>query len=159
MTRHTQKPDDDTIDPIVLDELLTALAPQTPPAGLRARVVQRVQASEAARHYPATVRADGGWKQLSPGIEVKVLCVDVQAHTKSFLLRAQAGTRVPAHGHRCFEECLVLEGDFRMGDLTLRAGDFHCVPAGALHPEAHTEGGVLVYLRTHLDDYQDVRIY
>lgn len=158
MTRRKQNTTEETIDPVVLDKLLTAISPQAAPAGLRASLMQRVHTAETAHPGPATVRANGGWKRLSPEIEVKLLCVDVQARTKSFLLRARAGTRMPAHGHRCFEECLVLEGDFRFGDLTLRTGDFHCVPAGALHPEAYTRDGVLVYIRSHLEDYRDVLV-
>ena len=158
MTRRKQNTTEETIDPVVLDRLLSAISPQSAPAGLRVSLMQRVHTAESAHSDPATVRAEGGWKRLSSEIEVKLLCVDVQARTKSFLLRARAGTRMPAHGHRCFEECLVLEGDFRFGDLTLRAGDFHCVPAGALHPEAYTQDGVLVYIRSHLEDYRDVLV-
>ena len=71
----------------------------------------------------------------------------------SFLLRAQPGANLPAHGHRAYEECLILEGEFALGGLMLRAGDFVIGHPGEEHPVASTRSGVLVYLRGAADDY------
>jgi len=90
-----------------------------------------------AKHPPrrpfTTVQLAQGWRELIPGIEFKRLCVDEQAGTKSFLLRARAGMSLPEHTHQGYEECLVLEGEFSMGDLTLHAGDYHAAAAGTTH--------------------------
>ena len=64
---------------------------------------------------------------------------------------------MPEHNHRAFEECLVLEGDFMLGDIKLSAGDFHCAAKSALHGETYTERGVTVYLRANIDDYPGVQ--
>ena len=150
--------DEDTgtpIDPSVIDELLTAIAPVAPPATLRARVLERVRAATLIPDG-APIRSDQAWKTLMPGIEIKILMIDERAHTKSFLLRAQPGASLPGHAHSDYEECLVLDGEFTMGDTTLCAGDFLLGTPGRPHPEAHTRTGVLVYLRASLDDYPGV---
>lgn len=141
------------IAPAVLDELLEAVTPIAPPPALRARVLER--ARRAVSLEP--IRSDQAWKPLAPGIEVKILMIDERAQTKSFLLRAQAGARLPSHAHRGCEECLVLQGDFVMGDVTLRAGDYLLAGPSDIHPDAYTRNGVVVYLRTPLDDFASVR--
>ncbi len=152
MTRRPHYPADEAMDPAVLDRLLEAVAPETPPPGLREKVLARVHT--AATMAVHTLRAsEGAWKPVIPGIEVKTLLYDAQAHTVSFLLRAQPGASLPAHGHRAYEECVVLEGEFTMGGLTLRAGDFQAGYPGEEHPVATTRTGVLVYLRGAADDY------
>lgn len=151
--------DEDTgapIDPDVLNELLAGIAPVAPPATLRARVLERVRAT-ALIPDGAPIRSDQAWKTLMPGIEIKILMIDERARTKSFLLRAQPGASLPGHAHSGYEECLVLDGEFTMGDTTLRAGDFLLGVPDRPHPEAHTRTGALVYLRASLDDYPDVR--
>ncbi|MEW5757466.1 MAG: cupin domain-containing protein [Pseudomonadota bacterium] len=143
----------EALDATVLNALVDSIAPLAPPAGLRDKVLARVREHPGAGGL-ITVRAgDAGWKPIAPGLEYKLLLIDPHSRTKSFLLRAAPGTSLPPHGHSGFEECLVLEGEFSMGDLTLRAGDFHCAAAHALHEEARTERGVLVYLRASIDDY------
>lgn len=160
MTKHKNSDDkehifDQTIDPMVLDALLQSIAPIAPPLGLRAKVLERARASTPGKHF-ITLRNQEGWSELAPGVSVKVLFVDQHATTKSFLLRAAPGTCLPEHEHHGDEECMVLEGSFTLGDLTLRAGDFHCAPKGSTHGAAFTENGVLVYLRASLADYPGV---
>jgi anti-sigma factor ChrR (cupin superfamily) len=99
------------------------------------------------------LRDSEGWRVVTPGVEYKLLAYDRRANSKSFLLRAQSGVALPGHAHEGDEECLVLEGEFGIGDLTLRAGDFHFAPRGSRHPDATTRAGVLVFLRSCLGDY------
>lgn len=63
---------------------------------------------------------------------------------------------LPEHWHRGYEECVVLEGEFTMGDITLRAGDYHAAAAGTLHPPTSTRIGVTVYLRAAIADYPGI---
>jgi len=147
---------DDTLDPAVLAALLDAVAPESPPTSLRTTVLERARALATMQAH--TVRGTAGeWKTVVPGIEVKTLLYDAAGGAVSFLLRAQPGASLPAHGHRAYEECLVLEGEFTMGDLTLRAGDFQAGQPGEPHPVATTRTGVLVYLRGSADDYPFAR--
>ena len=148
MTHRPHDKPDPPLDPAVLERLLEAIAPEAPPAALRAKVLARVQAAAFT-----TIDNQSGWKQLLPGVDYKMLAFDTAVGTKSFLLRAQAGVRLPAHSHSGYEECLVLQGEFSIGDLTLRAGDFQGADAGSQHPETYTATGVTVYLRASIGDY------
>lgn len=139
-----------SLDDDVVGALAQAITPDAPPPGLKNRVLGRIRGA-AAR--PVTLREKQAWKELAPGIEYKFLFVDDHARSKSFLLRAAPGVRMPGHFHSGPEECLVIEGEFSMGDITLRAGDFHCVGAGAYHDTASTDIGVLVYIRSDQADY------
>ncbi|MBI3777130.1 MAG: cupin domain-containing protein [Gammaproteobacteria bacterium] len=132
--------------------MLEALAPAAPPSALRARVLARVAASGAVPDF-RTLRDTDGWRVLAPGLEYKLLDYSQNTDNKSFLLRAAAGSEFPGHTHAGDEECIVLEGEFSMGDLTLRAGDFHFAPRGSHHPDAHTRSGALVYLSASAQDY------
>ncbi len=132
--------------------LLEATAGVTPPEGLRARVLEHVRRNATTTDF--VLRAsEGSWRSVLPGIEVKTLFYDATASTVSFLLRAEPGATLPEHTHRAYEECLVLQGEFTMGELTLRAGDFELGRPGQEHPPAVSRSGVLVYLRGAAEDY------
>ncbi len=155
---------DPNIDHAVLAALLDGLTPVPPPPSLRARILERIGAP-IGEHLQATPAGDAlvtvrggsaGWCALIPGVDFKMLVYDEQGGTKSFLLRAQAGVRMPPHAHHGFEECLVLDGEFSFGDLTLRTGDFHAATVDAEHVEAYTATGVTVYLRANILDYPGI---
>lgn len=161
MNRYDDDPiPDPIIDPAVLAALYDGLMPVPPPPSLRARILDRIgERIHATPTGDALVTIRGGtegWRTLIPGIDYKMLAYDEQGGTKSFLLRAQAGMRMPPHGHHGFEECLVLDGEFSFGDLTLRAGDFHAATTDAEHAEAYTATGVTVYLRASIQDYPGI---
>lgn len=90
--------------------------------------------------------ADGQWVAVAPGIDVKLL--RNLANGRSFLMRMQPGSRVAPHQHVDIEEeCYVLEGEARIGDLQLFAGDYHVAPRGVPHDWLVSEGGALLLLR------------
>ena len=154
MTEHRNGIDEPEIDSEVLDALLITTAETEPPAGLRTKVLQRIGLDDGRNFL--TLPATQGWQELIPGIEFKRLFIDERAGTKSFLLRARAGMSLTEHGHQGFEECMVLEGEFSMGGLSLRAGDYHMATAGTVHPLSSTRSGVTVYLRTAIADYPGI---
>jgi anti-sigma factor ChrR (cupin superfamily) len=79
----------------------------------------------------------------------QVLFDDPVAKRRSMLVRALPGATYESHVHdEGFEECLVHEGDFIIGDLKLLPGDFHLAAKGSLHPPATTLCGCLLYLST-----------
>jgi hypothetical protein len=45
------------------------------------------------------------------------------------------------------ELCLVLKGDFRLGDLELGAGAYHVARRGTRDGEASSRGGCLLFIR------------
>ncbi len=151
------RPPHENVNEAVLDAsleqaLLEAVAPVTPPADLRAQVLGRVHATAATTGILSRAAA-GAWKSVQPGIDVRTLFYDETQRTVSFLLRAEPGATLPAHVHHAYEECLVLQGEFTLGEVTLRAGDFELGRPGEEHPAAITHTGVLVYLRGAGEDY------
>ena len=154
MTQRKPPADETPLDPAIMDQFLQNLTPLAPPAGLRAKVLERIRQPEPDF---LTLRVDTGWESVAPTLEVKLLTYDTRSGTKSFLIRAQAGASMPAHHHRGYEECLVLEGEITIGDLVLRAGDFHGAQGDTEHPAIRTDLGALVYVRSALKDYPDIR--
>lgn len=148
--------DDDELlhDDALQGAVLAQVAPIAPPPALREKILRRVR---AAPTQFATVRNDPhGWRELIPGLAYRMLSYNSENGSKSFLLRAAAGARLPPHGHSDYEHCLVLEGSFCMGDLCLRAGDFHLAAPGSAHEESWTDTGVTVYLHASITDYPGI---
>ena len=112
---------------------------------VRARIMEMIAREKSVLHR--TVRADaGGWETVSPGIERKQLWERGEA--ASCLLRIAPGTSFPHHNHPIDEECLVLEGSLRIGDVLLRQGDFHVGVSGIEHDAVSTDDGCVCFLRT-----------
>lgn len=121
---------------------------ETADAALIARVRERVLKAIRAESAPPlhTVRAEhGDWQQVGPGVERKVLWDSGQA--RSWMVRLAPGAVVVAHAHPMDEECVVMQGSVRIGDLLLEAGDFHVGRQGSEHALTTSETGALVYLR------------
>lgn len=134
-----------------LGGLAAAVPPVAPSAGLLDGVLARVRGQAPAPAGSLTVRAKAGdWRSLLPGITIKLLHEDLQAGRRVVLMRVAPGARYAAHGHTGDEECLVLEGEVRFGDLVLRAGDFHLARPGHRHPTATSATGCLLYISSAL---------
>lgn len=144
--------DDDAFDPVLFTEWVEALTPIRPPAGLRGKVLNRIH-REAPAEGLRTVRADEGWTQFMPGVEIKMLYRDEASQARSFLARLRPGVTLPAHEHGAAEECLVLEGEITQGDVTIRAGDYHLALKGARHGAMTTRTGALLFLRAGMDQH------
>lgn len=128
--------------------LAAAATEEAPSEKLWDGINAALEAETASPGDALTILSTGGeWHQIMEGIEKKTLYRDEEAGVESYLLRAAPGARFPAHGHEKIEECLVLEGEFFIGDLRLSAGDFHAVPAGFDHVEHYTKTGTIVFLR------------
>ena len=65
----------------------------------------------------------------------------------TILLRLDAGASIPTHVHPGAEECFVVSGDLRDGDLDLGAGDYMRHDGGTEHTIS-TENGCLLYVTT-----------
>jgi anti-sigma factor ChrR (cupin superfamily) len=139
---------DQVLDPDMLEALLIGAAPVEPPpeqvAALKARVLARVHERASALANTVTIRADAGeWIAIAPGVALKKLHKD--ASGSSFLLRLDAGAAIAPHDHDSDEECVVLAGEVRMGELSLRAGDYHLARRGSRHPEVVSPTGALLF--------------
>lgn len=112
---------------------------------VRLRVLTQIAESMTAQHL--TVRTGAGdWQPLLEGIECKVLREDEAS--MSYLLRLAPGATLPAHRHEADEECVVLEGELRIGEqLIVQAGDYHLAKAGLLHAPITSDTGAVIFLR------------
>lgn len=141
-THPDEAPSDD------LDALtrLAALAPPVaPPDGLFGRIEAEIDALETAPVQ--TVRADeGAWQQRTDKIWMKVLSHDPETGKAIYLLRCAPGAVIPEHVHKGSEFAYVLEGEYRMGDTVVKAGDSQIAIPGSLHPPLESPGGCLILL-------------
>ncbi|HUN90709.1 MAG TPA: cupin domain-containing protein [Burkholderiaceae bacterium] len=178
--------DDDEAEARVREMLLEAIEPLAPPPGRAAAIKQRVlervhaeragsgpddhpgaghDASGAATAAPpsrpdrdglVTLRADEGeWRRFLPKVDIKVLHRD--GDTLSYLLRIEPGGAVVPHRHPQDEECVVLEGEARIGALHLKQGDYHRAPAGGHHGVLSSDRGALLFLRGAVPAAEQVR--
>jgi len=152
---------------------LAALAPPAdPPEGLRARVLAAVRAepplqAESVQPWKAwtaqspaglfSLAADaGGWESTgSPGVQARRLFLDAAAGRVTMMVRMEPGSSYPGHRHAGAEECFVVSGDLRTGNVHLRAGDYQRADAGTRHPVQTTDGGCVLLLVSSLDDTLD----
>ena len=152
----------------VAAHLALASAPARPPADAREKLLSRITAAEeedtrrpvaspegtsapdalAGASDLLVVRRDAGeWEETSdPGVFVKMLFTDREHETVTRLVRLDPGARIPSHRHLGYEQCLVVEGVMRAGELSLRAGDFNCSAPGTIHEEIYTEEGALLLI-------------
>lgn len=140
----------------LVEKWASRLAPLTdptaeiaPPAELFARIEAAMDETPGVSAGTAmTVRQDEGeWVNYRPGVRKKRLYYDAVGRSEAFLLDMDPGAELPPHSHADTEDCLVISGDVRIGDLVLHAGDFHVAMGGSTHLAARTEGGCRLYLR------------
>lgn len=126
-----------------------SVEPHDPPPRVRERVL-------AATRQPSyyTLRAPDSWDDAGiPGITAKVLAVDRPRGLVTLLLKGDAGAKYPAHTHTGPEECYVIRGSISIGDLVLRAGDFHHADTDSDHDEIIALESAEVLLIGAIADY------
>lgn len=144
MNRRTQQA---PLPPELVSTMAASIAgePLPPPRNraLRERVLARLA---GVRSSLVTIRADEGqWVPLAPGVGFKLLHQD--AAYRSFLLRLAPGAELAPHDHKDDEECVVLQGEARLGDVRVAAGDYHLAPKGVPHGRIVSATGALLFLR------------
>lgn len=120
---------------------------ETPPSGLFETILNRID--DEGMQLPGTLTRRGAtadWIEHSPGITYRVLHIDDKLKRQSLLVKMQPGAVYQSHGHDLDEECLVIEGDLRFGDLHLHAGDFHLASPPMVHPTGRSESGCLLHV-------------
>jgi anti-sigma factor ChrR (cupin superfamily) len=148
----------------VVGSLGLAAPDAEPPIASRARLLERLAAGDSSEPKDSgrddakpseprslcdegflVVRAgEGQWLPTGDaGVSFKLLYTDRERGTFTTLVRMDAGASIPAHRHLGVEQCLVIEGDLRAGDVSMSAGDFNCSLPGSIHEELITEGGAL----------------
>ena len=129
------------------DEMLAQMAalanPAEPPKRLFKAIEAEIDAGEPGK--ARTVRADEGkWKKRSSKIWQKILHEDATTGRKIYLLRCKPGAIIPPHRHKRDEHVMVLEGEFQIKKMTLKAGDSQFSPAGSMHAMIKSPTGCLV---------------
>lgn len=132
----------------VADALAESLPPILPAeprrSALRERLLARVLASrEEGRGLIHVPLDEGEWQTLLPGVKMKRLSEDQRA----VLLELAPGAALPVHRHHEDEECVVLRGEARLGDIAVGEGDYHLAPPGSRHGVVRSDTGALLYLR------------
>lgn len=140
------------------------LAAQEPPSALKDKILSlavRESAVEATAVAPGAISGqkreaakfftlrheEGEWIETGlPGVSYKKLFADQQRAYITTLLRLQPGATYPTHQHGGYEECLVLEGDVRSGEVRLRRGDYQRMTGGSLHHALQTDAGCLLLI-------------
>ena len=120
---------------------------ETVPPGSFEKVLARID--HEGRFLPGTTTrraVEAEWQHHDDGITYRVLKVDERLQRRTLLVKMQPGAVLKSHIHSFEEECLVIEGDLRYGDLVLHAGDYHHAWAGAHHADGVTAGGCLLHV-------------
>jgi anti-sigma factor ChrR (cupin superfamily) len=158
---------------------LVLLAPsKAPPAPLWDRVLKRIKRQHFATQTGPAIQVWKDWAPTNPGgaaaddagltyvpgagepfqstgapgVDVRRLFVDHEERRVTLLVRMAAGSSYPAHEHASHEECYVLQGDLRVGDLHMHAGDFQRAEAGSVHGTQATDDGCVLMIVSSLDD-------
>jgi predicted ChrR family anti-sigma factor len=151
-----------------MNTLLNSADPLTPPAGVRASIMARLNADT---DQPATgeavfeVHADehdhaalpspgvdagitilrastGRWTRTGlRGVRMRTLLADRKANRRTILLDMAAGSELPDHSHAGIEEVFMIRGDLSIAGEVLREGDYIRVERGANHGVPRTESG------------------
>jgi predicted ChrR family anti-sigma factor len=154
----------------VAASLATAVPPIAPPPGLRARLLERVQRESSSakpgvqvwKQWGDDARApsllllranDGRWEDTAVlGVSVRRLFLDARQNRVTMLVRMAPGTSYPSHRHAGAEECYVLEGDLRVGEHVMRAGDYQRADERSVHGVQSTERGCLLFITSSTTD-------
>jgi quercetin dioxygenase-like cupin family protein len=136
---------DPDIEAIIAHSTAPELAPNSLVHRTRSRLMHAIAQADLGKHV--TVHAhENTWQAFLDKIEFKLLNhVDGVA---SYLLRMQPGAVLPAHRHPIDEECVVLEGELRIGsNLIVKTGGFHLARKEIPHADITTDHGALIFLR------------
>lgn len=132
----------------VVDGLALSAPEAEPPPELFGRLMDRVRRAS----FTLSPAAERVWLPAGvPGVELCQLWLDAAQERQTLLIRMQAGASLPKHIHGGTEECFVVHGDLRDGDLRLAASDYVRFETGTSHTVA-TEGGCLLLVTSSLGD-------
>jgi Anti-sigma factor len=127
-----------------------ALESIQPPAHLRERVLASIQPPPGLEQPLPGIfvsKQGGAWKPTPlRGVSSKTLYADPETGMVTSLLRMEPGASYPAHHHVGVEQCLVLEGTVRLGDIALESGDFEFATVGTNHGVVQTDTGCILLL-------------
>jgi anti-sigma factor ChrR (cupin superfamily) len=92
------------------------------------------------------------WKDVAPGISVKLLAKDTERDRISMLVRLVPGGEYPPHTHAGVEELHLLQGELWIDDRKLTAGDYNRAEPGTGDKRVWSETGCTCVLVTSTKD-------
>lgn len=127
----------------ILDAVAELASPVAPPPRLRDLLLDAIEPSGLVLRFAGEAQ----WQKTKlPGVDMRVLFRNPQTERVTVCVRMAPGAVYPGHVHDVVEECLVLEGDLRVGGVTLGPGDFQAALPGSKHPRQRTTNGCLLML-------------
>ncbi len=132
-----------------------SLPHQRPSATLKEKIFSRIHSPRATPNLFEFVPGSGdtGWIPMKvPGAYVKLLSFQQEKGYAVVLGKLDPGTYYPSHHHLGSEQIFVLSGDLNIGDVTLKAGDFHNAKAGSNHGVNHSEKGCTIMAIVSAED-------
>jgi anti-sigma factor ChrR (cupin superfamily) len=130
-----------------------------PSGSVKQRLMARVAAFEQLKPVADIRRDEDTWKNSGvPGVDIKTLFREPALGRSTYLVRMEPGAVLPGHRHGDVEQCLVIEGDIRWGEMVYEKGDFVAMGKDTEHPELRTVGGnVLLLIAGHNEFHQHAR--
>ena len=114
------------------------------PKGLFAQIENGIAGSGVELPGTVTTRSGAGaWTQAGPGLKIKVLNQIEALNRQTFMAWLEPGAEYADHDHDQDEEIYMIEGDLIIGDVVLKAGDFHVARVGKHHPTHRTRTGCI----------------
>jgi anti-sigma factor ChrR (cupin superfamily) len=141
-----------------VSSLAFSVPEQKPPAGLRARLMDRItstsQITSPVEHTSMLLRAnEGEWMPSGfPGVNVRQLYSEPVTGVVTSLVKMDPGAIYPAHFHFGLEHCYVLQGDVIFHDHTLQTGDYEVAMASTTHSPVSTARGCLLMITNNRRD-------
>ena len=125
-----------------------------PTTSLQARLARRI-AEETGKEPVLTPQpqwSEPEWEQVAPGIECKLLAIDMERHRVSMLVRLAPGASYPAHTHAGVEELHLLDGELWIDEKKLVPGDYNYGAPGAGDECVWSETGCTCVIVTSTED-------
>jgi anti-sigma factor ChrR (cupin superfamily) len=130
-------------------------APVPPPPAIQSRLMARIADYELLKPIADIRRDENTWRHTGmDGIDIKMLFHEKSTGRSTYLVRMTPGARMAPHHHGDVEQCLVIEGDIRWGNLVFEAGDFMVMGKDTAHPEVHTVNGVTMLIIAGRNEFQ-----
>ena len=125
-----------------------------PSASLWKRLSERISGESGAEQVPPPDPrpAQAKWEKVAEGVFCKLLAVDAEKRRVTMLVRLAPGSDYPPHRHAGIEELHLLQGELRIDDNRLRAGDFIRAEAGSVDHRVWSETGCTCVLMTSTRD-------
>jgi len=135
--------------------LAETVAPVAPPPALKGRLLSIVADFELLKPVADVRRDENTWVHTGmPGIDIKPLFKEASTGRNTYLVRMEPGARMAPHHHGDIEQCLVVKGDIRWGNLVFEEGDFMVMGKDTAHPEVHTVNGVIMLIISGHNEFQ-----